>query len=198
MKFETETSKKPLLSILTPAVPSRLETLAKLSAFLAIQIGQLPVEHLILLDNKRRSVGLKRDALLRGARGKYVAFVDDDDWIAGDYIFNVLKATESDPDVITFRQDVMYCGQHGMVEFRLGNPNEQFMAEAVTRRNAWHVCPWRRSLAILSHFPDNSYGEDWAYASKLCALPGLKEVHIDRLLHFYRHDAETTEAPPPT
>lgn len=199
MKFEAETSKKPMLSILTPAVPSRLETLEKLCARLGELIGQMPVEHLVLLDNKRRSVGLKRDALLRAARGKYVAFVDDDDWIADGYIFEILKATDSDPDVITFRQDVTYCGQAGVVEFRLGNPNEPFTPGpgAITRRNAWHVCPWRRSLAILSHFPDNSYGEDWAYASKLCALPGLKEVHIDKLLHFYRHDEQTTEAPPP-
>lgn len=216
---------RPILSILTPAVPSRLEALGELCAGLAGQIGDLPVEHLVLFDNKRRSVGLKRDALLRSARGKYVAFVDDDDDVGGNYISELLKAAESDPDVITFLQHATVNGRSGLVEFKLGNPNEQFKnwdkecdncsadlnitddscpncgshktSRVITKRNAWHVCAWRRSLAIQSHFPDNSYGEDWAFAEKLCRLPGLRSVHVDEILHFYRHDSKTTEAPAP-
>ena len=67
----------PLLSILTPAVPSRMAQLAKLCDELAKQIGGLAVEHLTLLDNKRRSVGLKRQALLDIARGDYVDLSGD-------------------------------------------------------------------------------------------------------------------------
>src|SRR5689334_10344559 len=54
----------PLLSILTPAVPARLRQLEWLMAKIDRQIGDKPVEHLILIDNKRRTVGEKRDALL--------------------------------------------------------------------------------------------------------------------------------------
>jgi hypothetical protein len=75
------------LSILTPAVPSRIFQLQKLCFELEGQIKGLPVEHLALLDNKRRTVGEKRDALLRAARGRYVAFVDDDDDVSDDYVF---------------------------------------------------------------------------------------------------------------
>ena len=49
------------LSILTPAVPSRWDRLMKLSDELIAQIGTKPVEHLVFLDNKRRTVGEKRD-----------------------------------------------------------------------------------------------------------------------------------------
>ncbi len=185
------------LSILTPAVPSRMEQLAKLCRWLGDQIGTLPVEHLCLLDNKRRTVGEKRDALLRAARGKYVAFVDDDDDVAGDYIFELMQTAQSDPHVITFQQEATVDFQTALVEFRLGNPNEPFVPGTVVKRNAWHVCAWRRSLAIQSHFPPTSYGEDWAFAAPLCALPNLREVHIPRVLHFYRHSSATTEAPPP-
>lgn len=185
------------LSILTPAVPSRLSQVAALSAELERQIGELPVEHLVLFDNKRRTVGEKRDALLRAARGKYVAFVDDDDWIAPDYVQSLHNATGGDADVITFMQHSKVNDLEGVVEFKLGNPNEPFKPGGITKRNAWHICAWARHWAICSHFPASNYGEDWAFARPLCSQPNLKSVHIDKILHFYRHNEKTTEAPPP-
>lgn len=192
----------PILSILTPAVPSRLDQLATLCEEIAHQIGSQPVEHLVLLDNKKRTVGEKRDALLRMARGQYVAFVDDDDDISRDYVSRILTAAETRPDVITFDQWASVNGASAIINFALGNPNESFHGSAdaldyVIKRNAWHICAWSRRLAIMSHFPASNYGEDWSFAAPLCALPNLREVHIPEVLHFYNHSTETTEAPPP-
>ena len=186
----------PILSILTPAVPSRMAQLAKLCDELARQIGGLAVEHLTLLDNKRRTVGEKRDALLRAARGAYVAFVDDDDWIEHNYVRELLGAMEANPDVITFQQCATVNNDNSLVMFRLGHGNDAFRPDGVTLRNAWHVCAWRRTLAIQSRFPANSFGEDWAFAEPLCRI-AKTEIHIQKVLHFYRHSAETTEAPAP-
>jgi hypothetical protein len=186
-----------LLSILTPAVPSRIHNLSPLCDWIGKQIGELPVEHLVLLDNKRRTVGEKRDALLRVARGKYVAFCDDDDWVSTEYVREILAAADGDPDVITFRQHCTVNGETGEIEFGLGNPNEPFCPGGTAKRNAWHICAWRRSLAILSHFPQSSYGEDWAFAAPLCALPGLREGRIAKVLHYYRYDERTSQAPAP-
>ena len=186
-----------ILSILTPSIPSRSTQLKALSSEIGRQIGERAVEHLVFCDNKQRTVGEKRDALLRLARGRYVAFVDDDDGIMTDYVESLLCAAESDPDVITFRQDVIVNGFRSECEFRLGHPNEPFVAGQLFKRNAWHVCAWRRTLAIQSSFPASNYGEDWAFARLLCAIPNLREVHIPRVLHRYHHDASTTQAPPP-
>ena len=187
--------KQIAFSILTPAVPSRLGQLAELCRELSGQIGDGPVEHLVLLDNKRRSVGEKRDALLRAARGEYVAFVDDDDAVSEDYVRAILEKVRFRPDVITFRQRAIINGVSGEIEFGLGHPNEPFNPGRIAKRNAWHVCAWRRALAICSSFPPTNYGEDWAFAEKLCALDGLRAEHIDRTLHYYRHDEALTEAP---
>jgi len=200
----------PLLSILTPAVPSRIAQLDGLCKKLAAQIDDLPAEHLVFLDNKRRSVGEKRDGLLRAARGQYVAYVDDDDDVSNDYVEEILNAinyASHKPDVVTFQQQAIVNDAVGIVEFKLKNPNEPFRstslqavfldgcAPPITRRSAWHVCAWNRLLAIRSSFPASNYGEDWAYAAPLCAV-AQTEVHIPKILHYYRHDSKTTEAPP--
>jgi len=188
---------KPILSILTPGIPTRMTQITELCNNLAEQIGNSPVEHLVLIDNRKRTIGEKRDALLRAAKGSYVAFCDDDDFPYSNYVSTILKASESNPDVITFNQYVDYNGQTGEVYFKLGHPNEGFKPGGITLRNAWHVCAWRRSIAVMSSFPASNYGEDWAFASKLCQIEGLKEVHIDEVIHKYIHNAATTAAPPP-
>ncbi len=185
------------LSILTPAVPSRLKRLDWLCDKISRLIGNSPVEHLVFLDNKRRSVGLKRDALLRMAKGKYVTFVDDDDDVSDDYVASILGATDKNVDVITFLQQASVDGQRGIIEFKLGHPNEGFCPyqDGIVKRNAWHICAWRRTLAILSKFPDSNYGEDWQFAESLCQI-AKTEIHIPEILHYYRHNSKTTEAPP--
>ena len=188
-----------LLSILTPAVPSRWAQLQKLSDELARQIGDKPVEHLVLMDNKRRTVGEKRDALLRASRGQYVAFCDDDDWVREGYVDEILRAIQANPgvDVVTFNQHSRVNEYTSEVRLQLGNPNHPFNPGGITLRNAWHVCAWRRGLAVQSFFPAASYGEDWQYASRLCAV-AKTSFHIPYILHEYHHSSETTEAPPPS
>lgn len=186
---------KPTLSILTPCVYSRFGKVQTLAAKIDAQGGD--VEHLILYDNKRRTVGEKRDALLRASLGKYVAFVDDDDDIAPEYVSELLKAAKENPDVITFWQQATVDGKVSTVVFKLGQQNAEFNPSGITMRNAWHICAWRRDLAIQSWFPPSNYGEDWAFASRLCAVDNLVEKHIPKVLHFYNHSAATTEAPAP-
>jgi glycosyltransferase involved in cell wall biosynthesis len=114
------------LSILTPTVPERAEKLAILTEKLAKQIGDLPVEHLVFSDNRRRSIGQKRQALLSAALGEYVAFVDDDDDVSDDYVGSILAATKTQPDCITFEQIAIYNGQSSRVIFGRGNIDEPF------------------------------------------------------------------------
>lgn len=185
----------PLLSILTPSLPSRADRLARLVAELDRQIGDLPVEHLVLSDNKRRTVGEKRQALLNIAKGEYVAFVDDDDWVRGNYVHCLLTAIEHRPDVITFQQDAYFDGIGNRVVFRFGAANDELNGDEGATRGAWHVCAWRAPIARLSHFPSTNYGEDWAWAEPLNKYD-LKEHHIPAVLHEYHFRTEVSEAHP--
>jgi len=187
-----------LLSILTPGIPERLEQIGRLTA--AIQgflKGEGQVEHLVFIDNRQRTVGEKRQALLEMAQGLYVAFVDDDDAVTNDYASEILKAIYHRPDVVTFRQVAEIEGVAGEVDFSIKHPdNEAWRPGGVCKRRPWHVCAWKRSIAMRSSFPATNYGEDWAWAAPLQARL-TNEEHIDKVLHYYRHSAERTAAPHP-
>ncbi len=188
----------PLLSILTPSVPSRIGTtsFAMLLQQLQKQIGSISVEHLVLLDNKTRTVGAKRQALLDIARGQYVAFVDDDDSVSADYIAELLPRLASGADVVTFEQYATVDGETGRIIFDAAcRIDEPWESGGTARRRPWHVCAWRRDLAIQGVFTETNYGEDAAWVSQVAPL-ARNHLHIPKVLHYYRHSAETTEAPP--
>ena len=183
----------PILSILTPAIWNR-ESAKFLAAAISEQIGSGPVEHLVLFDNRQRSIGAKRQALVDIARGKYLAFVDDDDDISPDYVSRLLAAAESNADVLTFRQRAIYNGRESEIVFGINNPEEQFVDNGITLRAPWHVCAWKRETVEGCLFGDYNYKEDLVWCQQ--ARKRIRTAHhIDAVLHTYRHDATTTAAP---
>ena len=184
------------LSILTPTIPERADWLHALQFKIQKQNNSGQVEHLMLSDNRTRSIGAKRQALLDIARGEYIAFVDDDDDISDDYVSRILAAIESKPDVITFRQKVTYNGATGIVEFGINNHDHPFEPDTITLRAPWHVCAWKREKVATCQFGESNYGEDlvWCQQARRRIASGL---HIPAILHSYTHDATTTAAPAP-
>jgi hypothetical protein len=188
----------PILSILTPTIRGRESQLAKLQDKMQSQIGTqygIPiVEHLTLSDNRARSIGAKRQALVDIARGKYIAFCDDDDDVSDDYVARLLAAAESNADVITFRQRAIYNGRESEIVFGINNPEEQFNDNGTTLRAPWHVCAWKREVVAGCLFGESNYKEDlvWCHQARKRIRTGH---HIDAVLHTYRHDAATTAAP---
>lgn len=190
---------EPALSILIPCLPSRiipfgLPLLAKLERMAE---GK-PVEILALLDNKKRSIGLKRDALVQAARGEYLAFVDDDDDVADSYVDALLDATETLPDVIVFTQQSSIDGERFLVHHGIEFENEAAYKNAEgqwadIRRKPWHHCAWRTKLAQRYHFPDRSYGEDWEWCEQVLQ-DVVTQKRIDATLHFYNFRSHVTEA----
>jgi glycosyltransferase involved in cell wall biosynthesis len=185
-----------ILSILTPTIPGREKQLQALQRTIEAQIGGQAVEHLILSDNCKRSIGAKRQALLDIARGQYIAFVDDDDDIADSYVEELLKAAASGADVITFLQRASYNGSESVVDFQLGQGDHGFVPGGMTKRDAWHVNAWRRSRVAHCQFGESNYGEDLTWCQQARRMAETT-VHIPKILHFYCHDAATTAAPEP-
>jgi len=196
------TAEPILLSILTASIPERADKLEMLTEKITAQIGDLPVEHLVFLDNRKRTIGAKRDALLRIARGTFIAYVDDDDTVSPDYVASLVEAIKTTAslndqvDVITFAQFARVDKACAKIVFGLRQENQPFVPDTEVLRAAWHVCAWRRSVAILSHFPESNYGEDWAFAEPLNRI-ARASIHLDKVLHYYRFNSATTAAPYP-
>lgn len=188
----------PVLSVLIPSVPSRVESmLLPLMAKLSAQCDRRPgkVEVLVLIDNKTRSVGLKREALMQSSRGRFVAFVDDDDDVADSYIERIVDAAEANPDAdcivfdqtCTLNDSPAVIVKHG-IEFE----NTEIGLDGGTRK-PWHVMAYRGVLARSCHFPDASYGEDWYWVDQ--AWQKIVNQHrIEEVLHHYRFRSDVTEA----
>lgn len=189
-------------SVLVPAIPSRWEPLGALVRNLCGQAaGHDGAEILVWMDNKRRSIGCKRDDLVQAAHGEYLAFVDDDDGVPDDYVETALNQIAANPgtDVFTFEQSCWYNGLGPFtVTFGLGNPDEEMHLRpeggnyADIRRAAGHSCIWRAEIAKSVRFEDWGYFEDTQWAEQL-RKRAEREVFIPRVMHLYRYDDLVSE-----
>jgi glycosyltransferase involved in cell wall biosynthesis len=177
----------PLLSILIPTIPERSVELTQLLEVITPQTKGMPCEVLCLLDNRQRSIGLKRNALLDIAIGKYVAFCDDDDMVSEDYVATLCDMAKVDVDVLCFKQMSRWNDLESTIEFRIHYPvNGIFRTGGITKRFPWHVCAWRRSLAQQCIFTDKNFGEDLDWAMQANELAHT-EAYSPKVLHFYTH-----------
>ena len=195
-------------SILILSIPSRIQSLTAAVEQLQTQAdgtGQpKSVEVLVLLDNRSKSISEKRNDLLGIARGKYVAFLDDDDAISKEYMEKILKAIDEHDgvDCITFNQWCSLDGEPMNVEFGVGNPHGQLWRDedgflGDIKRPPYHMCVWRREIAQSERFNPmigangQSYAEDIDWLLRL--YPKVQtEHHIPDALHGYIYSSQTT------
>lgn len=195
-------------SILILSIPSRFESLKAAVTHLQEQAdatGQgKSVEILVLLDNKSKSIYEKRNDLLQMARGKYIAFLDDDDAVSKDYMSKILTAIdENNVDCITFNQWCSLDGEPMDVEFGIGNPHGQLWRDEEgflgdIKRPPYHMCVWRREIAVSEAF-NSVYGSNGQSSEDIDWLMRLypkveTEYHIPDALHGYIYNSKTTES----
>jgi glycosyltransferase involved in cell wall biosynthesis len=110
-----------ILSILICSIHSRHDRLQTLLKELLYQRMDNPlIEILTNIDNKEKSTGKKRQELIEEAKGKYIIFIDDDDWVQPCYISELLKAAESDADCFAINGWITTNGSN-KIEWRLSN-----------------------------------------------------------------------------
>jgi len=158
----------------------------------------MPVEILAFLDNKKRSIGAKRDALVQMANGKYLTFVDDDDSVFPEYFEQIMAVTKKDVDVIAFNHMMTINEDKPFIIDCSINHKSQEVNKVNgkwidIKRKPTHLCVWRSGLAKQHRFPNHSCGEDWEWCMKL--HPHVKtEYKIDAVLNHYRWNEKISEA----
>ena len=183
-----------LFSILICSLNRRKHYLEKLWACLQPQIpNDCSVEVLVETDDGQLQIGAKRNRLLERAKGKFVAFIDDDDLVVETYIAQIL-------DVIKNHRGIDVIGMSLIMTTNGIEPEKSFHSTQYRSwwdcpdpetgrkkyfRNPNHLNPVRRELALKARFPDeSSHGEDRDYSMRLLPLLGV-EFNIEKPIYFY-------------
>lgn len=182
------------LSILICNLLSRERQLRNLLDHLDVQYAPGPdVEVIVETDKGELSTGAKRNKLLDKAQGDYIVFIDDDDLVAPNYVSLILKALESDPDVVGINLIMTTDGEKAersfhSIQFKewFDRPYELVNGYKAYFRNPNHLNPVKRKFALLTRFPEITEAEDKDYSKRLFSyLENSEEVYIEQPIYFY-------------
>lgn len=194
-----------MLSILIPSIPERASRLTKLLKELHKQIDfcnrihdslgsvEIIIDDSLSFRQGGLSIGEKRNSLLNRATKDYVCFLDDDDWISPDYIETLLRLCNQGQDVCTFKS-LFKCDDYWtVIDMKLNSVNDGATPEKEVKRNAWHICPMRRTIAVGVEFSSLNHNEDWDWMNRVLQSV-TTEAKSNRILHNYNHYKLDSEA----
>lgn len=185
------------LSVLVPTVPSRLSFFyPRIMNQLLEQSKNYPgVEIIGLFDNKKRSVGEKRQDLLNLAKGKYLVFIDDDDRISDDYISSIITAMNMYPDTDCIVFDCICCIENSSLK-KLCKYGIEFEYGDINNGTEWrgkpaHTMVYKSSIAKAHLYNSVNFGEDIDWVVRACK--DIKhQTRIDKVLYYYDCQEKTT------
>lgn len=141
----------------------------------------------VFRDNLETGYGEKCQRLLDSSTADYVSFLDDDDWIADDFIEAIMTALQEQPDYVGFRVRYTQDGVPQVPVYHTLKYGGWVNNHEALYRDIVHFNPIRRDLATQSKWAGGD-GADRHWADGLRNLGCVKnEVYIDRELHHYRH-----------
>jgi glycosyltransferase involved in cell wall biosynthesis len=162
-----------ILSILICAVEieERQIKLKKLVSELHRQISknyaEEIVEILIDADNMTKSVGQKRNDLISKAKGHFVCFIDDDDFITENYLSTILHHLNIGIDILLIGISHIENGINKTKILPSLFIDNLTTNDVVFKTNHFHLCPHKKSIAELVSFDCVNFAEDMIYSKKM-------------------------------
>lgn len=183
-----------MLSILICSLESRSLLLVKLLNHLENQRTD-EVNILTAVDNKQVTTGAKRNNLVQSASGKYIVFIDDDDWVPDYYVREMLRGCSSDSDCLAINGIITTDGRNE-IKWRISKDydNETINegGRPVYLRRTNHITAVKREFALLAPFPDKSNAEDKGYSDEV--VKHLKtEFVLDLPMYHYIFSKQNKE-----
>lgn len=191
--------------ILILTQPSRGQFLLQLIPHIEKQRnGVSEVGVLLYMFDPKVDLGTNRTRMMQDATAEYINFVDDDDWIAPDYIPAILPLLDG-VDQIGYELKPYVREPYGFRcsgrEFHSLKSGRVWKKEGTHHfRNISHVNPIRRELALKIAMSGNT-GEDHRWSMGMTKLGIVQREHyIDRIMYYYlwrpnKHDDKDATDP---
>jgi glycosyltransferase involved in cell wall biosynthesis len=185
-----------LFQILVPTMPGREHMLRRLVDVLDPQLRRHS-EVGFFTDDGVGSIGAKRQRMIEAATADYIAFVDDDDMVAPDYVSRIMPCLASGPDCVGITMHVTMDGRdwHPSPIFKHSLQFRENWQWSGNDRTPHHLCPLRRELAVRCRFPDLMWGEDYNFAQNLLQYLKTEEWSGDRPIYFYDYVSKKGDPP---
>lgn len=177
----------PTLSILIATVGERDDRFKSLVSLLAPQVQTHAggVEVLVYWNNFERPIAEIRQALVEEARGTYTCFVDDDDSVPEYYCDRIIEAIKSRPDCVGWRMQTWWNGTKLKPTYHSIEYDRWWDDAHGYYRDASHLNPVRRDIALRVPFIHSATPEDMSWAERVAPL--LKsEEYIEDCMYFYQ------------
>jgi hypothetical protein len=184
-------------SILIPTIAGREGSLRHLLETINEKRGRLcptlKINIVLLFDNREKKIGIKRQELLQGSKGKYTSFVDDDDMLTDAYFEDALQTIRGGFHCCRLRGQMnQYTFTHS-IENRLDMP---MCVGDVFLRPPNHLNIIMTDIGNLISFGNASRGEDLDWTIRL-ARTGLLQTEYqsdsNRIHYIYNLGNRTVD-----
>ena len=182
-----------LLTVCLPTTPDRRGQFYLLLEEILKQINECGASELIEIlideDCREKSIGRKRDDLLKRATGRYICGVDSDDFIHPKYIYEIVNALLSNPDThhVGFyeRCDINGVMSNSIFSIRYKNWAENTDGfDHIRCANPKSVILREKALEV--GYDDLRFSEDRVFSEKVTPLLE-SEVFIEKQLYYYNY-----------
>lgn len=180
---------KARLTILIATVGERHEKFKKLVHKLMKQVEphQGKARILVYWNNYEFPLSEIRQDLVEQADSDYICFVDDDDDVPDYYVDEIMKAIETNPDYVGWRQQLWHDGEKMKPTYHSLRYRDWSEDDKGWYRDISHLNPIKRDIALkVSFVVDKGIAEDQPWAKRIA--PWVEtEVYIDKVMYFYHH-----------
>jgi glycosyltransferase involved in cell wall biosynthesis len=138
--------------------------------------------------SETETIGTKRNKLLDRARGKYLVFIDSDDWISADYLDVLFTAIGKDVDCCSLRGQY---SKDGVIDGIFEHSTKYSKWETVSGTPKYlrypnHLNMIRSSIAKQFRFPETSFGEDHDWSTQVFNSKLIKsEYYYTGIIYYY-------------
>ena len=131
----------------------------------------------VFRHDKNKGVSAARNTGLKKAKGQYIVFVDSDDLVSEDYVSQIFKSIENEPDTVY----ISWKHLSGPIGKIIKGPNDEF--------NPYNRCVWNRVfkktyIKGLKFNEEMQVAEDDDFLNHL-PTPASK-TYIEKPIYIYR------------